>query len=181
MAGNGDDRAAAFERALGLDDQSGETDAERRDREALERQLAPLADLLLPVTPSNDLFARIAGRAGLDTPLSGIHIARSDAGTWQSFADGIEVKTLWRSRQSGRTAFMLRMQPGAVMPMHDHHGDEETLVLEGDMQINGVAFGPGDFQVAFAGTRHPLITTRHGCLCFVSAAYRSNGHSPPTP
>ena len=171
MADNAEDRASAFERALGLDNLSGETDAGRRERAVWERRLAPLADLLEPVTPSNDLFARIAERAGLETPLSGIHIARSDTGLWKTVADGIEIKRLWHSRQSGRSAYMLRMQPGAVMPMHDHHGDEESLVLEGDMQINGVAFGPGDFQVAFAGTKHPLITTRGGCLCFVSLAH----------
>ncbi len=181
MAENPEKRAAAFERALGLDPLSGETDAERRDREALEQRLAPLADLLPEVTPSNDLFARIAGRAGLETPLSGIHIARSNAGVWTHFADGIEVKTLWRSRQSGRRAFMLRMQPGAVMPTHDHHGDEESLVLEGDMQINGVEFGPGDFQVAFAGTKHPVITTRGGCLCFISIAYQGTAHHAAAP
>jgi anti-sigma factor ChrR (cupin superfamily) len=155
--------------AIGLEDRSGETDAGRRERKMLERRLAPLADLLEPVAPSNDLFARIAERA--DTPLSGIHIARSADGLWKTIADGIEVKTLWHSRQSGRRAYMLRMQPGAVMPTHNHLGDEESLMLEGDMLINGVAFGPGDFQVAFAGTKHPLITTRGGCLCFVSLSH----------
>jgi anti-sigma factor ChrR (cupin superfamily) len=62
------------------------------------------------------------------------------------------------------------MQPGAVMPEHDHSGDEECMVLEGDMQVNGVAFGPGDFQVGYAGSHHPHVTTHGGCLCMISVA-----------
>lgn len=171
MAKQPETSITAFERALGLDDHSGETEAERQQRIALERQLAPLADLLEPVRPSDDLFARIAAKAALDTPLAGIHVTRHDTGVWRVLSDGIEVKTLWRSRQSGRSTYMLRMQPGAIMPPHDHKGDEETLVLEGDMLVNGVAFGAGDFQVAFAGTKHPVITTRGGCLCYISTSH----------
>ena len=163
-----DDDDAAFAQALGLDARDSATDAVHKARAGWEQQLAPLADLLEPVTPSNDLFARIAAKAALETPLAGIHVARSNSGVWKAYADGIEVKTLWRSRQSRRSTYLLRMHPGAVMPMHDHKGDEETLVLEGDMQVNGVEFGPGDFQVAFAGTRHALITTRGGCVCLIS-------------
>jgi anti-sigma factor ChrR (cupin superfamily) len=171
MAEKAEDGASALARALGLEDIADETDPARHEREGLERRLASLADLLEPVAPSNDLFARIAAKVDLGTPLAGIHVARSADGVWKPFAAGITVKTLWRSLQSGRSAFILRMQPGAIMPMHDHHGDEETLVLEGDMQINGVEFGPGDFQVAFAGTKHPVITTRGGCLCYISLAH----------
>jgi anti-sigma factor ChrR (cupin superfamily) len=179
MAEKAEDNASALARALGLADVSGETDAEREERKSLERRLASLADLLEPVTPSNDLFARIEAKVGLDTPLAGIHVARSNDGVWKPFADGITVKTLWRSLQSGRSAFILRMQPGATMPNHDHHGDEETLLLEGDMQVNGVEFGPGDFQVAFAGTRHALITTRGGCLCYISLTHQGVASTPP--
>lgn len=171
MAEKADRGLSALARALGVEELAGETEDQRRDREGLERRLASLADLLEPATPSNDLFARIAAKVDLGTPLAGIHVARSDSGVWRPFADGITVKTLWRSLQSGRSALILRMQPGAIMPPHDHEGDEETLVLEGDLQVNGVEFGPGDFQVAFAGTRHPVITTRGGCLCYVSLAH----------
>jgi mannose-6-phosphate isomerase-like protein (cupin superfamily) len=171
MAENDEPGFLAFERALGMTDLNGETSAERLDRETLERQLAPLASLLDPVIPSDDLFARIAAKAGLETPLTGIHVSRADNNGWKSTMPGITVKTLWRSAQSKRRTYLVRMQPGAIMPMHDHAGDEETYVLEGDMQVNGVAFGPGDYQVALAGTKHPVITTLGGCLCYVSVAH----------
>jgi mannose-6-phosphate isomerase-like protein (cupin superfamily) len=171
MAENEEPGLLAFERALGMTDLSGETEAERLQRQALERQLAPLAGLLDPVPPSNDLFARIAAKAGLETPLAGIHATRAGSDGWKTTTPGIAVKTLWRSAHSRRRTYLVRMDAGAVMPMHDHEGDEETYILEGDMQVNGVTFGPGDYQVALAGTKHPIITTIGGCLCYVSVAH----------
>lgn len=165
-----DDLAAAFERALGLTSLDGETGMGRAERAWLEQRLAPLAEPLVPVAPSSDLFARITAKAGIETPLAGIHVVRHDEGQWKSTHDGITTKTLWRSPQSRRSAYMLRMQPGSVVPEHDHFGDEELMVLEGDLQLNGVEFGPGDFQVAFAGSKHASITTRGGCLCLISVA-----------
>lgn len=173
MTGEDDDRAAAFERALGLEDRTPETEGERREREQLEHRLAPLADLLDPVRPSADLFARITADIGADMPLAGIHVARSTDGAWRRYCEGIDTRTLWRSAKSGRHVFLIRIQPGAFLPEHPHSGDEECLVLEGDMVVNGVSFGPGDFQVAFAGTVHPTITSRGGCVCLISVQLKA--------
>jgi anti-sigma factor ChrR (cupin superfamily) len=131
-------------------------------------RLAPLMEAVEPATPSTDLFSRIAAEAGIAAPLPGFHVTDRDEGAWKTIAEGVETRTLWLSRRSGRRSFVVRMQPGAILPEHDHGGDEECYVLEGDMQVDGVPFGPGDFQVAFAGTRHPLVTTRAGCLCLLS-------------
>jgi hypothetical protein len=167
------DRVAAFERALGLGDTSSETEAERDERERLELRLAPLSGLLGEVKPGHDLFARIALQVGADLPLVGMHVARSTDGKWRPHSDGIDIRTLWHSHTSKRHAFLLRIQPGAILQEHDHGGDEECLVLEGDMVVNGVRFGPGDFQVSFAGTRHPLVTSQTGCVCMISVALRA--------
>lgn len=163
-------RIAAFERALGLDPVADETDAAAAERVRMEARLAPLADLLPPVAPSPGLFSRIVAAAGIDMPLAGFHVVRRDEGEWQTVAPGVETKLLWHDHATGRRTFMLRMQAGAVMIEHDHRRDEELLVIEGDMVVNGVAFGPGDFHVGFAGSHHPHVTTRFGCLCLVSLA-----------
>lgn len=170
----GDDfRVAAFERALRLDDLSSESEAERSVREDIDVRLAPLASLLDDVEPSADLFARITGNIAGNHPLAGIHVARGTDGTWQEFWDGIAIKTLWHSTKSGRHVFLIRIQPGAILPEHRHSGDEECMVIEGDLVVNGVTFGPGDFQVAFASTVHPVITSRGGCTCLISVQLRA--------
>lgn len=168
-----DDPIAAFERALGLDDTATETEAERAERERLEYRLAPLAGLLEPVEPSNDLFARILMQTGVNLPLAGTHVARTTDGEWETLSPGIETKTLWRSLKSGRHTFLLRIHPGAILHEHDHAGDEECMVMEGDMVVNGVTFGPGDFQVFFGGTHHPLVTSHRGCICLLSVQQRA--------
>jgi quercetin dioxygenase-like cupin family protein len=170
MAAAGGDPEDDLERALGLAGLDGETAAGRAARERLEYRLAPLAGLLAPVEPGMDLFVRIAAAAGIDAPLAGFHVARRDEGVWETVAPGVETRTLWRSERSRRHAFLLRMQPGAAVPEHGHGGDEECLVIEGDMVVNGVEFRAGDFQVALAGTRHATVTTRGGCLCLISVA-----------
>lgn len=170
MTSGQDHHIAAFERALGLDPAEDETDEERAEREAIGRRLAPLADLLPPVAPGADLFARIAGRIGLDSPLAGFHVVRNSEGTWVEVSPGVHTKQLWRSAIARRRVFLLRISPGAELVPHVHGGDEECLVLDGDMVVNGVAFGPGDFQVAVAGSRHPQVTSRGGCTCLISVA-----------
>ncbi len=168
MAVGEDGSAAAFERALGLEGLSSEAETDRAEREHLEYRLAPLASLLKPVTPSADLFDRIIADIGVKTPLAGIHVARITDGTWAPHCNGVDTKTLWHSPKSRRHVFLVRIQPDAILPEHPHGGDEECIVLEGDLVVNGVSFGPGDFQVSFAGTVHPTIPSRQGCICLIS-------------
>jgi hypothetical protein len=172
MTPSDDDRAGALERALGLDDTALETEAERAEREDLEHRLAPLAGLLQPVVPDPELFARILTGIGKAPPTTDTHIVRSTEGHWKALCEGIEIKTLWHSVRRGRHAFLIRIRPGAILPAHEHAGDEECMVLEGDMVVDGETFGPGDFHVAFADTRHAVVTSRGGCLCLISVQLR---------
>ena len=166
-----ENHADAFERALAREDISSGTGSARAEREALELRLAPLSGLLDPVRPGADLFDRIT--AGLGLPLAGVHVVRGTEGHWRALCEGIKIKTLWHSEKSRRQAFLVSIQPGAILPEHAHSGDEECMVPEGDMVVNGVSFGPGDFQVAFADTRHPTITSRGGCVCLISVQLRA--------
>jgi anti-sigma factor ChrR (cupin superfamily) len=173
MAETPDSRLDAMERALGIAPLEGREDADgaaKAEQAWVEQRLAVLAEVLEPVPPGAGLFSRIVAAAGIDLPMAGFHVLRRDEGVWKPVAPGIETKTLWRNTPTGRRVFLLRMHPGAVMPEHDHASDEECMVLEGDMQVNGVAFGPGDFQVGYAGSHHPHVTTRGGCVCMISVA-----------
>jgi quercetin dioxygenase-like cupin family protein len=48
-------------------------------------------------------------------------------------AEGVEMRVL-RRHERGMT-FLIRMRPGAVAPLHEHPGGEETFVLEGRLRI----------------------------------------------
>jgi len=161
-------RVAALERALFGDAPVSLSDEDHAAQEEFAYRLAPLADRLDGVRPGDDLFARITGEIEAKLPLAGIYARNGADGEWQPLCDGIDIKTLWHSTQSRRHVFLVRIKPGAILPEHRHSGDEECMVLEGDMVVNGVTFGPGDFQVAFANTVHPVITSVGGCTCMIS-------------
>lgn len=157
-----------LERALGLESLDGETPEEAAARARVEHRLASLAELLEPVAPGADLFARIAADTGLESPPASSHTVRNAEGEWRAIADGVAVKTLWTRPRDRRRAMLLRVEPGATLPGHRHDGDEECLILEGDLEINGTLLGKGDFHVAFAATTHPAMRSPSGCMAFIS-------------
>lgn len=55
-----------------------------------------------------------------------------DALPWRATAfPGVEIKILLEDKDSGLMTSLTRMAPGAVLPLHEHVGIEQTFVLEG--------------------------------------------------
>lgn len=72
---------------------------------------------------------------------------------------GVYVKTLMLDRQSGLLTVLLKMEPGAELPDHEHALMEQTYVLEGrlvdrDGPESGLSVGPGEFVYRPPGSRH---------------------------
>jgi anti-sigma factor ChrR (cupin superfamily) len=63
----------------------------------------------------------------------------------------------------GPSAALLRFQPGASVPMHEHLGYEHILVLKGTQQDTLSFASPGTFIVNPPGTRH-RVESEHGCI-----------------
>lgn len=54
---------------------------------------------------------------------------------------------------------LVRLEPGAVFPLHEHLGDEWALVLDGCIgEVGGRSFNAGDVAFSAAGSRHALET-----------------------
>ena len=77
---------------------------------------------------------------------------------------GVEIKQLFREDETGRSTYLLRMQPGVRIPAHFHHDTEQCLVLKGDIGWGDLVYEEGDFIVMGKGTKHPEIRTVHGNL-----------------
>jgi quercetin dioxygenase-like cupin family protein len=94
-------------------------------------------------------------------------IARGDS--WHPFVDKAEIKIL---HDDGiRMSWMVRMQPGGELPPHVHeHGDEECVVLEGEVWVDDRRFGPGDYTVALQGSAHRRVYTPTGALFYLRSA-----------
>lgn len=111
-----------------------------------------LRDLLLDAIEPSGLVLRFAGEA-----------------QWQKTKlPGVDMRVLFRNPQTERVTVCVRMAPGAVYPGHVHDVVEECLVLEGDLRVGGVTLGPGDFQAALPGSKHPRQRTTNGCLLMLT-------------
>ena len=55
---------------------------------------------------------------------------------------GIYIKVLY-SDDSGITTALFRLDPGAVVPLHEHAALEQTYVLEGTIEDHEGVCGPG--------------------------------------
>lgn len=76
---------------------------------------------------------------------------------------GISVKPLRTEPATGRTrSFVLRFEPGAKYPYHDHPAGEELFVLSGSCVIEGARLEPGDYLYTPPGSKHS-VHTETGC------------------
>lgn len=67
----------------------------------------------------------------------------------------------------GHGFHVYRMTPGQQTIAHEHVGDEEFLVIEGDLtDHDGYQYQPGDLVCLKSGTRH-FSTSKNGCLLAV--------------
>jgi quercetin dioxygenase-like cupin family protein len=95
--------------------------------------------------------------------------------TWRALLDNIELKLL--HHVDGVASYLLRMQPGAVLPAHRHPVDEECVVLEGELRIGQtLVLKAGSFHLARKEMPHAPITTEHGALIFLRGAMPSVAH-----
>ena len=80
-----------------------------------------------------------------------------------------EVLQLNTAKPLGAGFYVYRMAPGTRTIAHRHKGDEEFLIIEGDLMDNdGTEYGPGDLVWLRDGTEHHS-TTKGGCLIAVYA------------
>ena len=153
----GEERAAAAARAR--------TDsAFVKDVETWGARFAGLALESLPggddlVVPPAEIWAAISARVA--PPVTA---RRADEGIWFAAGPGATMKMLAVDPPSGRRSALLRLQPDTVFAAHAHDDLEECLVIEGEIDIDGVTYRPGDYVVATAGTMHPAIPSPRGAL-----------------
>ena len=80
---------------------------------------------------------------------------------------GISVKVLRRDTETGASSLLLRFEPGAMFPAHDHPAGEEVFVLEGEVRIGAHLMKPGDYLYAPPGCIH-AASSKTGCVFHVT-------------
>ena len=85
---------------------------------------------------------------------------------------GCYVKTLMVDPKNGLLTVLLKMEPGAKLPDHEHTLMEQTYMLEGrlvDLEgpEKGLEVGPGEFVYRPSGSRHAAWTPEGGLMVAV--------------
>ncbi len=92
-----------------------------------------------------------------------------DAMAWKPFIPGVSRKIVSASTAGTSQVALYRVEPGAVVSGQLHCLTDECLVLEGGLEIGGVALPPEDVHLAFDSSRHDPLTSRNGALLYVRA------------
>lgn len=143
---------------------------DKQNPELAPEIIGAIASDLLPTIPAPEVASRIK-----DKLLSRIKAAEgnhrfvlANQGDWQTIAQGVQVKVL-RQVESSRS-LLIKMAANSVLPAHPHAFDEEAIVLEGEVWLEGVLCRMGDYHLAHAGSAHQAIHTQQGCLLFIRNA-----------
>src|SRR4030095_2367337 len=97
------------------------------------------------------------------------HIVRNDQKEWQPLIEngiryeGISVISLHYDEDKKRsTTILLKFEPGAQYPYHNHPAGEELYVLEGEVILENVTLRRGDYLYTPPNFKHS-VTTKTGC------------------
>jgi hypothetical protein len=134
-----------------------------------EQRLTEIAIEAAPqIAPPAEVWDRI--EAALDRPAQAVEelrVIRFDQAVWEPWSEGLAIKVLTRDRSGAPSGFLMRMEPGAVVPEHVHDCIEECLIVEGDLLHDGRLLTSGDFTIGRAGGLHTPMTSPSGGLLYV--------------
>jgi quercetin dioxygenase-like cupin family protein len=101
-----------------------------------------------------------ASGAGLRT----VRAARPD---WVPASALTEFRNLQAEEGTTFRTIVFRMQPGGEVPAHAHRFEEETFVIEGEIEVGGEVLRAGDYQFAAPGSFHETIRSPAGATLLV--------------
>ena len=80
---------------------------------------------------------------------------------------GVSVKGLRRDPETGASTALVKLEPGAKFPAHNHPAGEEVFVLEGDVLIGPDRLHAGDYLYTPPDGQH-AASTQGGCVFLVT-------------
>ena len=136
-----------------------------------------LADGIAPVELSTAererMRARILKRVAA-VPPSGMVTVRAHEGVWRDFGPGVQIKVLHEDSSTNTMSYLVRMKPGARVPVHSHTQEEDCVVLEGEVVIGEHVMRSGDWHLARPGSTHADFCSKTGCLLFIRSEIRAH-------
>lgn len=148
---------------------NGVTQEEVLDDDVLQTLAAHCAPIEMPA----ELNARLRQRVMAVTELvpsakEGLVTVRASEGEWVNIAPHVDIKVL--ADDASYRTLLYRFGPGGKLPPHGHRGDEECIVLGGEILIGDLPVRSGDYHLAKCGTAHAELYSETGALLFVRHA-----------
>lgn len=94
---------------------------------------------------------------------------RQSDGEWIEVLPQVHRKMLSTDRQKGTETYLMRLEPGAIIPEHAHEFDEICYVIEGDIAFRDIKLKRGDFHFAHKGSTHGESMTVNGALLLLQS------------
>ena len=103
---------------------------------------------------------------GRDAPFEGqTKIVNVNDLPWQDAkTPGIKFKVLYRDEKTGASTMLLKFEPGAETPLHEHTGLEQTFVIDGSLTDHDGTVAAGNFAWRQAGSVHQAHSGERGSL-----------------
>lgn len=98
-----------------------------------------------------------------------IYVKPNDVDWRPSQFEGIQIKVLYEKPGTGELTCLLKWQPGARLPFHQHPELEQSFVLEGSFYDHDGVCRAGEFVWRQPGSYHE---TRSDEGCVLLAVYR---------
>lgn len=117
------------------------------------------------------VMARAAGGAGLRTVRGG------EAG-WVATSPLTELRPLRTEDGATHRTIMFRLRPGGEFPAHSHPFEEETYVIEGEIEVGEEILRAGDYQFAAPGSFHQTIRSPKGAMLLIRFQNRAAAEKP---
>lgn len=85
---------------------------------------------------------------------------------WEPFRTGVQIQRLCHDRDTGAATALLRYEPGAGVPAHEHLGYEHILVLDGAQSDEHGAYPAGTLLINRPHSVH-RVASAAGCVVLI--------------
>jgi anti-sigma factor ChrR (cupin superfamily) len=111
--------------------------------------------------------ARLMKQVAADSVPHHVAIAAGESG-WHRLLPGIQRKVLHEG--GGVMSYLLKFEPGAVLPAHRHPLDEECVVIQGTLRIGPLVLPPGSYHRVPKDVLDADSTSDEGAVIFLRGA-----------
>lgn len=139
--------------------------------------ITALCDAIVPIEPPVERGPAMLERTLVlnappgesDDGHPGLRTRRRDDAGWVEMLPGVRARMLQTDGMA--QSWLVRLDPGARAPAHDHPDVEECIVLEGEVEyLGGARLRAGDYQIAHRGAHHTELSSPIGALVFLRYA-----------